>query len=94
MNELSGTYNSTSGFKLPFEIGLVSERYLMCLDGRSKGIAGATSGRAPGWNGAIGTAFLVTADEFEHFKTNVLDKNVEWLLGDGALVPGVWTSCK
>jgi len=93
MSELSGTYISMSGVSLPFDICLVRDRYLVCLDGRSRGIAGATSGRAPGWNGAVGTAFSVTTDEYEHFAANVLDKNVEWVLGDGVLVPGVWTSC-
>jgi hypothetical protein len=66
----------------------------MCLDGRSKGVAGVTGDRAPGWKGAIGSAFWVTSDEFENFKNNVLDKNVEWLLGDEKSIPGVWTSCK
>ena len=93
MNELSGTYISMSGVELPFDICMVTTRYMVCLDGRSKGIAGATSDRAPGWKGAVGTAFSVTSDEYEHFAANVLDKNVEWLLGDGVLVPGVWTSC-
>lgn len=93
MNELSGTYISMSGINLSFEIGQVSERYMVSLDGRSKGIAGATSDRAPGWKGAIGSAFWVTLDEFENFRNNVLDKNVEWLLVDGKSVPGVWTSC-
>jgi len=94
MSELSGTYISMSGVRLPFDICLVTTRYMVLLDGRSKGIAGATSDRAPGWKGAVGTAFLVTTDEYEHFKTNVLDKNVEWLLGDGVSVPGTWTICK
>jgi hypothetical protein len=93
MNELSGTYISMSGISMSFEIGQVSERYMVSLDGRSKGIAGATSDRAPGWKGAIGNAFWVTSDEYAHFVANVLDKNVEWLLGDGKIVPGVWTSC-
>lgn len=82
-----------SGINMSFEIGQVSERYMVSLDGRSKGIAGATSDRAPGWKGAIGSAFWVTLDEFENFRNNVLDKNVEWLLVDGKSVPGVWTSC-
>ena len=93
MNEFSGTYISMSGINMSFEIGQVSERYMVSLDGRSKGIAGATSDRAPGWKGAIGSAFWVTLDEFENFRNNVLDKNVEWLLVDGRSVPGVWTSC-
>lgn len=93
MSELSGTYISMSGVKLPFDIGLVTTRYLVCLDGRSRGIADTTSDRAPGWKGATGTAFLVTTDEYENFKTTIIDKNVEWVLGDGVLVPGVWTSC-
>jgi hypothetical protein len=93
MNELSGTYISMSGINMSFEMGQVSERYMVSLDGRSKGIAGATSDRAPGWKSAIGCAFWVTLDEFENFINNVLDKNVEWLLGDGKSVPGVWTSC-
>jgi len=95
-NEMSGTYISMSGIKLPFEIGPVSERYLMCLDGRSKGIADATSDRAPGWKGAIGSAFWVTADEFENFRNNVLDKNIEWSIwkGENTVLPGVWTTCK
>lgn len=94
MSELSGTYISMSGVRLSFDICMVTARYMVLLDGRSKGIAGATSDRAPGWKGAVGTAFLVTMDEYEHFAANVLDKNVEWALGDGVLVPGVWTSCK
>jgi hypothetical protein len=94
MSELSGTYISMSGVRLSFDICMVTARYMVLLDGRSKGIAGATSDRAPGWKGAVGTAFLVTMDEYEHFAANVLDKNVEWVLGDGVLVPGVWTSCK
>jgi hypothetical protein len=93
MSELSGTYISMSGVKLPFDIVFVTSRYLIYLDGRSRGIADTTSDRAPGWKGAIGTAFSVTVDEYEHFRVNVLDKNVEWVLGDGVLVPGVWTSC-
>ena len=94
MSALSGTYISMSGVKLPFDIVLVTTRYLVCLDGRSKRIAGATSDRAPGWKGAVGTAFSVTNDEYEHLAANVFDKNVEWLLGDGMLVPGTWTSSK
>jgi hypothetical protein len=94
MSELSGTYISMSGVKLPFDIMLVTTRYLVCLEGRSKGIAGATSERAPGWKGSVGTAFSVTTDEYQHFVANVFDKNVEWLLGDGMLVPGTWTSSK
>ena len=94
MSELSGTYISMSGVKLPFDIMLVTTRYLVCLEGRSKGIAGATSERAPGWKGAVGTAFSITTDEYQHFVANVFDKNVEWLLGDGMLVPGIWTSSK
>jgi hypothetical protein len=93
MSELSGTYISMSGVKLPFDICMITPRYMVLLDGRSKGIAGATSERAPGWKGAVGTAFSVTTDEYEHFVANVIDKNVEWVLGDGVLVPGVWTSC-
>ena len=67
MNELSGTYISMSGINMSFEMGQVSERYMVSLDGRSKGIAGATSDRAPGWKGAVGAAFWVTSDEYEHF---------------------------
>ncbi len=83
-----------SGIKLPFEIGPVAHRYLVCLDGRSKGVANVTTDRAPGWKGAIGSAFWATSDEFENFRNNVLDKNVEWLLGDENCVPGTWTTCK
>lgn len=96
-DELSGTYISSSGLKLPFAVGpvmLSSEReYLLSLDGRSRGVADATAGRAPAWRGAIGSVFWVTTDEFTHFKANVLDKNIGWLLGDGVTVPGTWTSC-
>lgn len=93
MSELSGTYISMSGVALTFDIGIVTDRYLVCLNGRSRGIAGATSDRAPEWKGAIGTAFLVTEDEYEHFVMNVLDKNIEWQLGE-IVVPGKWTTCK
>jgi len=93
MSVLSGTYTSMSGVAMNFDIVLVTTRHLVCLDGRSKGIAGATSDRAPGWKGAVGTAFSVTVDEYEHFITNVLDKNIEWQLGE-IVVPGIWTSCK
>jgi hypothetical protein len=93
MNELSGTYISMSGVGLTFDIGIVATRYLVCLNGRSRGIAGATSDRAPEWKGSTGTAFLVTEDEYEDFLTNVLDKNIEWQLGE-IVVPGKWTTCK
>lgn len=93
MSELSGTYISMSGVAMTFDIMLVTTRHLVCLDGRSKGIAGATSHRAPEWKGAVGSAFSVTVDEYEDFLTNVLDKNIEWQLGE-IVVPGKWTSCK
>ena len=81
-----------SGVKLPFDIIIVTTQHLVFLEGRSKGIAGATSDRAPGWKGAIGSAFWVTTDEFENFRNNVLDKNIEWQLGE-TIVPGIWASC-
>ena len=94
-DDLSGTYISMSGVGMRFEIGpvmLSSEReYLLSLDGRSSGVASATEGRAPGWKGALGSTFWVTTDEFEHFKANVLDKNIGWLLGNGVTVPGTWS---
>lgn len=93
MSELSGTYVSMSGVRLTFDIIFVKTRYLVCLDGRSRGIAGATSDRAPEWKGAIGSVFLITSDEYEHFTTNVLDKNIEWQIGE-RVVPGIWSSCK
>ena len=96
IQDLSGTYISMSGVRMRFEIGpimLSSEReYLLSLYGRSNGVADATLGRAPGWKGALGSAFWVTTCEFEHFNTNVLNKNIGWLLGDGVLVPGTWTN--
>lgn len=91
MSELSGTYTSMSGVKLPFDIIIVTTRHLVLLEGRSKGIAGATSDRAPEWKGAVGTAFSITTDEYSDFLVNVLDKNVEWQLGE-TIVPGIWTS--
>ncbi len=94
MNDMSGVYISSSGFKLPFEIGPVADRFLLSLEGRSRGIADATADRAPGWKGAIGNSFWVSKEEYEYFITNVLDKNIEWLLGDENSVPGKWTTCE
>ena len=92
MNDISGIYISSSGLKLPFEIGAVGDRFIISLEGRSKGVANVTADRAPGWKGAVGSAFWVTTDEFENFRNNVLDKNIEWQLGE-TIVPGIWASC-
>lgn len=91
--DLSGTYNSSSGMKLDFDITRIAERYMVYLDGRSKGIANSTSDRAPGWKGAVGSVFFVSESEFENFKTNVIDKNVEWKIGEDnncKIIPGTW----
>jgi hypothetical protein len=90
-----GTYLTQSRILLPFNAIIFDKKVLIALDGRSGGIASSNLLTGMAMDGQI---FWVDLEEFENFKTNIVDKNVNWIvinrLGEKVTLPGFWITSK
>jgi hypothetical protein len=86
--QLKGTYTSPSGTVLIYNVLSVNDQVFIGFD---KGSSVTISNIFPTWKG---TGFMISKDDFENFKKNVVNKpEAEWQVTKTTLVnvPGSWT---
>jgi hypothetical protein len=91
---VKGQYTSQSGRKLDYEMAKWNDGRIMVgfTEGISKGIRDAKLITSEKLDGRV---FYVSQDEFDYFKTNILNKNVQWAVEnkdeEHVTIPGTWS---